>query len=165
MPQAETEQQPREVNVAGHLAAHGNRHIGRIRLTDHAGHQMQHGRVQWIEQMRDAIVGTIDRQRVLNEVVGADREKIELPQKHRQRNRRGRNFDHAADQNVIVEFAPLFLQLFFRARNGEQGLPDFADRSQHRNQDTHIAIARRAQQGTQLRIEDRRFREAIADRA
>ena len=41
-----------------------------------------HGAVKRVVEMRDRVVGAVDRERVLNEIVGPDRQKIELAREH-----------------------------------------------------------------------------------
>ena len=45
-----------------------------------AAHQLQHGRMPRVVEMRHGFVGPVDRQRVLDQVVGADRDEVEVPQ-------------------------------------------------------------------------------------
>ena len=50
-----------------------------------------------IEEQRGHFVGAIDGQGVLNEVIGAQGQKVEVAQKHFDGQRRRRHFDHRAD--------------------------------------------------------------------
>ena len=45
--------------------------------------QAKHGRVQRLVAVRDALVGAIDRERVLNEIVGADGEEVHFARQQR----------------------------------------------------------------------------------
>ena len=74
--QAEPEQQARELQVAGHLAAHGDRHSAARRGLDGARDQRQHRRVQRVVEVRHRVVGAVDGERVLDQVVGADRQEV-----------------------------------------------------------------------------------------
>ena len=77
LPQPEAEQDARELHVAGHLAAHRYRLAGLLGAADDVGDQLQHGRMQGVVQMRDGVVGAVDGQRVLDQVVGADGDEIQ----------------------------------------------------------------------------------------
>jgi hypothetical protein len=46
------------------------------------------------------LVGTIDSQCVLNQIVGADRDEVEVPQERVDQQCRGRHLDHGADLDV-----------------------------------------------------------------
>ena len=74
-----------DARIARHFAAHRHRHARALRLAQREGDQMQHRRMQRVVQMRDRVIGTIDRQRVLDQVVRADRQEIEPLQKQPQR--------------------------------------------------------------------------------
>ena len=60
--------------------------------------------MQRVVQMRDLVIDPIDRQRVLDQVVGADREEVHALDEQRQGQRGGRDFDHGADRDQRVEF-------------------------------------------------------------
>ena len=53
--------------------------------------------MQRIVEVRHRFVRAVDGQRVLDEIVGADREEIELGAEGAHREHRGGNLDHAAD--------------------------------------------------------------------
>ncbi len=59
--------------------------------------------MQGIVEGRDLLVGTVDGQRVLDQVVGADRQEIEAAQEEADGERRRRHFDHAADLDIFIE--------------------------------------------------------------
>ena len=77
--QAHAEQELGEGRVARHLAAHA--HVlaqPRWHSAIVCGHQLQHSRMPGVVEMRDGFVGAVDRQRVLDQVVGADRDEVEV---------------------------------------------------------------------------------------
>ena len=55
-----------------------------------------HGRVRRLIEMRDPLVQAIDRDRVLDEIVRADAEKIHFPRERFRAKGRARNLDHRA---------------------------------------------------------------------
>ena len=77
--------------------------------------QREHGRVPGVVQVRHGFVGAVDGQRVLDQVVGADRHEVEVPQEAVKHQRGGRHLDHRADFDV-VEGTPASSQLLACAR-------------------------------------------------
>ncbi len=127
--------------------------------------QMQHRGVQRIVQVRHRVVGAVDRQRVLDQVVGAERQEVQLLHEHRQRQRRRRDLDHAADLDALVVGHALVVELLLRLLDEGERLLDFVRVRHHRQQDPHAAVLRGAQDGAQLREEHLRLGQAVADRA
>ena len=64
----------------------------------HEANQAQHGRMQRLVEVRDAIVGAIDGQAVLDQIVGADGQEVDFRREQIGGERRGRHFDHRADR-------------------------------------------------------------------
>ena len=79
--------------------------------------QLQHRRVQRVVEVCHRIVGAIDGERVLNQVVGPDRQKIQPPREGLQRERRGRDLDHAADLDLVIIGDVLGVQAGFGVLN------------------------------------------------
>ena len=76
--EAHAQQQTGHADITRHLAAH--RHtlaLGRT-LGNGVCHQSKHRWVQGVVQVRHAFIGTVNGQRVLNEVVGADRQIVKV---------------------------------------------------------------------------------------
>ena len=65
--------------------------------------------------MRHRVVGTVDGQRVLDQVVGADRKKVELARKSLGIERRRRHFYHAAHFDLFVEWRVFVAQALLGA--------------------------------------------------
>ena len=76
--QPEAQQQARERDVARHLAAQRDRLSRCCAVLITSREQRQHRRVQRVVEVRDRVVGAVDGERVLDEVVGADRQEVEL---------------------------------------------------------------------------------------
>ena len=103
------------------------------RLDDET-HQPQNGGMGGIEQIVDRFVQTIDRQGVLDQVVGADRQKVHAACNRPRRQRRSRNLDHGADRQRVVIAKSLAVELTLELVNErEHGvqLVDTGDERQH----------------------------------
>ena len=70
------DQQPQQQRIGRHLAADRHRNALARRRATHLTQQTKHRRMQRLVPIRHAVVGAIDRQRVLNQVVRADREEV-----------------------------------------------------------------------------------------
>ena len=92
---------------------------------DGHGDQLQHRRVQRVIEVRHGIVGAVDRQGVLDQVVGADGQKIQVLGEGVHRQRRGGNFDHAADRDAGIEGHAFRRQLLLGVADQVQGLAQF----------------------------------------
>ena len=66
--------------------------------------QAQDGRVRRFIKVRNALVHAIDRNSVLNQIVRADAEKIDVVGEGFRANRRAWNFDHGADLHFGIEW-------------------------------------------------------------
>ena len=66
---------------------------------------------------------------------------------------------------IVLLALPLLAQRLLGVRDHRQRLVDLGDRRQHRDQDPHLAVVRRAEDRPQLRLEELRLGEAEADRA
>ena len=68
-------------------------------------------RMQRLVEVRDVLVHAIDRHRVLDEVVRADREEVALGGEQVGGQRRRRHLDHDAELDVLVERRALGVEL------------------------------------------------------
>ena len=66
----------------------------------------------WCIQRRDPLIGSVDGEGVLNEVIGSDREKVHFLRKCRGHERCGGDFDHHSDLDVRVIFDAGFGEFF-----------------------------------------------------
>ena len=89
--------------------------------------------VQWIVQMRHRAVRTVNCQRVLDQVIGPERYKIQSPQERSKHQCGCRNFNHATDFNVFIKTVTAAAKLCFRLLNHCQGLFDFVGVCHHRH--------------------------------
>ena len=78
---AEADQQERRTRVARELAADVGPDATRVPGGGRAADQLQDGRMERVRDLRDPLVPAIGGQRVHREVVGADREEVDLPGK------------------------------------------------------------------------------------
>ena len=72
------EQQDRARGVTCHLAAHRHRDSVSLSRVDNLFDQSNDGWIVGVEQVSDPIVATIDRQRVLNQIVRADAQEVDV---------------------------------------------------------------------------------------
>ena len=163
--QPQAEQQARELQVARHLATDRDRHASPGRGLNRVRDQRQDRRVQRVVEVGHRVVGAVDGEGVLDQVVGADRQEIEPPHENRQRERRGRDLDHAADLDVALVGLAALVELLLRLAEERERLLDLVQVREHRQQDAHLAVVRGAQDGAQLREEHLRLGEAPADGA
>ena len=111
------------------------------------------------------LVGPVGRQRVLNQIVGADGEEIHLAgQLLRHDGRRG-HLDHRADRQLAVEGDALFFQVFLHFRQDHLALAQLQQRADHREHDAHVAEGTGSQDGTHLRFEQGQIPQAQAHAA
>ena len=98
---SQAEQQRNEREVARHLAANAHPDVVRMRGVRHHLEQTQDRRMRRLVEMRDPLVDPIHRDRVLDEIVRADAEEIDLAREPFGRDGRARNFDHRADFRLV----------------------------------------------------------------
>ena len=84
VPQAQTDQQTGQRRISGHFTAQRDLFARCCTLRDGVGQQMQYRWVQGVVQMRHLFVRAVNRQGVLNQVIGADRQKVEMLQEQGQ---------------------------------------------------------------------------------
>src|SRR5687768_8697598 len=86
--EAAADEQPQQQRIGRHLAADRHRNAAADGAAADGTEQAQHRGMQRLIAVRYAIVGAIDGQRVLNEIVGADREEVDLTRQLRRGERR-----------------------------------------------------------------------------
>ena len=163
--QPEAEQKARHGRIARHFPAHRHRGLGALRAADGLRDELQHRRVQRIVQVRHGIVGAIDRERVLDQVVRPDRKKIQLADEIFQGQRRGRHLDHPADLYVPVVRDLVVVERFLRLPHGGERLFDLVRMGEHRNEQAYLPVAGGAQDRAELGQEHLRLGETEAYRA
>ena len=95
---------------------------------------MQNGRVVRVVVLLDAGVVAVGRQRVLNQVIGADADIVHFPHQVFDDLHRSRDFDHDSERDVTAHIVPLAQQ--FVSDQGHD-LPDLADLVQAADQGKH----------------------------
>ena len=163
--QPEAQQQPRETQLPSHFATHGNRRLRLVCSANRLRNELQHGWMQRVVHVGHGVVRAINRQRVLDQIVRTNRQKVETLGEIRQRQHGSRNFDHAANWHVVVKRHTQRHQLSFSASNKSQCLGDFVCVGNHRDQDAQTPIRARAQDGAQLRHEKLGLGKAQTNRA
>src|SRR3546814_1722388 len=99
------------------------------------------------------IVDPVDRQGVLDQIVGADREKSRMTRQHRRHQRSRRHFDDGADRHIGCELVALTDQFVAGGIDRRAGLAELRKIGNHRQQDLHATELRCAQQRPQLDTE------------
>ena len=105
-------------------------------------------------EMCDSFIHAIDGNRILNEVVGADAEKIDFARKRVRGNGGARNFDHRADLHFFsnidfggADLIAAFVQNFL-------GVPQLLQAGNHWKHDFDVSNSASAKNGAQLHFED-----------
>ena len=107
--------------------------------------QRQHRRVQRIVEVVDLVIDPVDGQGVLDQIVGADRQEIQVAGEQVGTHRRCRNLDHATHRQVLIKGQPTLAQFLLGFRHQAQYLEDLLHRAQHRNHHPHRPVRRSAQ--------------------
>ena len=118
-----------------------------------------------VVEMGHGLVGAVDGQGVLDQVVGADGEKLQPLDEGAERHGRRRHLDHAAHLDMLVKFCLALAQLALGLFDHGEGLDDLAGMGEHGDQEAHLAELGGAQDGAQLGEEDLRLGQAVTDRA
>ena len=113
--------------------------------------------------MRHRFIDPIDCQRVLDQVIGADGQKVKILEKHIDHERRSRHLDHGPHLDRAVGL-PLGVQLAPRTVDQCQRLPDLAHVRKHRHQQVNRPMDSGPQDGAQLCQEHGRLGQAPAYR-
>ena len=100
--------------------------------------------------MSDLFVETIDGQRILDQIVGANTEKFASFRQRIRAQGRGRDFDHSSDLKVWIEGNPFLLQFFLILLDQRVGLKQFLQARNHRVHQFDISMGAGAQDGPKL---------------
>ena len=76
--QTQTQQQARQTRVTRHFSAQRDFFTGGRALGNRIGYQIQDGRMQWVLQMRHLLIGPVNSECVLDQIIGTDRQKIKM---------------------------------------------------------------------------------------
>ena len=150
--------------VARHFAADADGFTAFARRRDGVGNQLQHRRVARVIQMHQAFIGAVYGQGVLNQIVGAYRQKIKKVEEALHLQGRCGDFYHGAHLHAAIAL-PLRVQLGAAVRELGKDLHDFFFAAKHRNQNLHHPMLRRPQQGFELGAEHGRLGQAPANSA
>ncbi len=105
-------------------------------------------------EMRDVLVQAVDGDRVLDEVVGADGEEVDLLRDEIGGECGAGNLDHRADFHLLVERLALGAQLGAALLEHDIRAAHFVDARDHRVHHADIADGAGAEDGAELRLED-----------
>src|SRR5882672_4917421 len=100
---------------------------------------MQHRRVQRIVQVRYGVVRAVYGQRVLDQVVGTDGQEIEATREGPERQRSGRDLDHATDPDAVVVGDAIRVQTLLGLLHQLQSLLQLVCRRQHWDEQADLA--------------------------
>ena len=100
-------------------------------------------------QVGHRLVGTVNRQRVLNQVIGSHRQEIKILQEHLEREGCCGYFNHGADFDGAVSHAPV-VKFDAGMVNQGHGVANFAGMHQHGNQQVGLPVDGRTQNRAQL---------------
>ena len=103
--------------------------------------------MQRVIEIIDLLINTIDGQRVLDEIVGAYRQKVQTLGEGLGGEGRGWHFYHAAYFDVLLKAYFLLAELLLRELIKIDNLFQFAKAGEHGDQNAHLAINRGAQYG------------------
>ena len=105
-------------------------------------------------EMGDAFIHPINRNRVLNQIIRPDAEKIDFPREHVRGNRRARNFDHGAGFHFFSDVDFGSAQFFLALIQDRHRLAQFFQPGNHWEHNFDVANSAGAENGAQLRFED-----------
>src|SRR5438128_335761 len=134
------------------------------RIGDHF-EQTQYRRMGWFVKIRDPLVHAIDRERVLNQIICSDTEKIDLAREHARGYGGTWDFDHCANLNLFGDVDLRAVQFFLTLGEHGNRATQFIQPGDHREHDFYIADSACAKNRAQLRFKDVDIFEAKADRA
>ena len=160
--QPHAQQHPRVGGVACHFAAYGDAFFHAVGGADDVLDGFQHGGMTWLVEVADAVVAAVNRQDVLDQVVGADGDEVGQFQDAADGHGGGRDFNHAADADGAEGFAA-FGKLALGGVEVDQALAHFGQGGNHRPHHAHGAVDGGAEDGTHLGAEHDGFGEAQAD--
>ena len=89
--------------------------------------------MEGLVEIGDELIGAVDGQIVLDEVVRPDAQIIDFLHQDIGNRGRRRDLDHHPERDLPVELDPLFLQLLFDLLEEQLDLADFLDFGDHRN--------------------------------
>ena len=111
------------MRIATHLTTHANRYVMLIGYRECHFDHTDHGRIGTRVQIGHILIAAINRQAVLDEVIGADAEKVDLFDKtvHHQDGRW--HLHHHAYLDIPVESNPRLFQILHRVSQHHFSLP------------------------------------------
>src|SRR4030067_197536 len=109
--------------------------------------------MEGLVKIGDELVGAVDGQIVLDEVVRPNAQIIDLLHYDIGDRGRRRDLDHHPERDLPVELDPLFLQLLFDLLEEQLDLADFLDFGDHGNQDADVFKHAGPEDGSELDLE------------
>ena len=146
--------------VTGHLAAQARPDAVAFAGLNGQLYQAQQGRMRGVVQVGDFFIQPIHRQRVLDEVIGADAEKLCACAQRIGDEYGGGNLNHHSHIEIRVERFALGMQFCHAFLQQLVGGIEFFNTGNHRVHQLHIAPGTGAEQGAKLGAENILAREA-----
>src|SRR5271170_5397528 len=159
------DQQQRSQRVAGHLAAQADLLAGGAGDVDDLGDSRDHSRMERLVQVRNLGIVAVGGEQVLDQVIGADREEINLAREPRRQPHRRRHLDHDSHFDIGIVLEPFLEQLRLRLLQQLLGAAQLLEAGDHREHDADIVLGRRAENGAQLHLEQPRHLQRDAYRS
>ena len=161
----QTHQQWQEHGTRTHLPAHRYGNVVLASRLNHHPDQTQNGRITLPVKVGHPLIRPINRESVLNQVIGPKREKIDLAGKLFGHDGCGRDFNHHANRHLAPKRHPLLLKILDYIAQDHSSLSEFQQRRNEREHDPQIAELGRAQCGSQLRLEELQILQTQPDTA
>jgi len=121
--------------------------------------------MQRVIKIVHGVVHAVNRERVLDEVVGADGEEVEIGREQVGRHCRRRHLDHAADGDFRIELLAGAPELGLGFVHQREHAKQLLVAREHRDHQAHPPVGRGAQDGAQLRAKQRGVVQAQPHRA
>ena len=103
------------------------------------------------------IIYAVDSQRILNQVIGSDRQEIQLAGKHVCTDGRGGYFYHAANWQLLIKIDVLFHQLTFYIYEQALQLLQLIQIGNHGNHHPHLTKRRSTVNCSELGLKQRKI--------
>jgi len=163
--QPQAEQDRGGFRITSHFTAHANPDTCFVAFFDDPFNLADDRRMTGIRQICHLFTGALSGHGVLGKIVGTDAEKVHFFGKQIRHLRRGGNFHHDADLDVIRNRETGREHFLTRLCQQGFGTPYFFQRRNHREHNAQVMPGAGAQQRTQLYFEEIGFIQAHADGA
>ena len=119
--------------------------------------------MRWLVQIGDFFIHPVYCQRILNEIVCSDTQKVDLSCERVGTNGGAWNFDHCANFEFVSDLDVRIAQLLFAFVEHGHGAAQFIQAGDHWKHDFHVADGAGSENGAQLGLENVMIPEAKPD--